>query len=345
MSYYRIDSSDENSQIFINSLILAANRGVIINILLDFKFAGLDNDFIALLSNTKNISLHYYNPISLKRIKSLQVSLHTKFLIVDNNWIISGGRNISDAFLCEANKDKIISYDLDVLINANKNEDIIKEYNQLFNRLLSSDFTSLISKKASKQSLKIKAEIENIYNYYYSKNSHLINNYPNDTLKQLYYVDSINLISSSINPENKEPLIATIMYNIANSNKSKITILSPYVIGDKLIIEKLNKINQTNEITLLTNSLKSSPNYPAFSNYLLHRNKFIKTNINIYEYQSKENISIHTKAYKLNDNVWAVGSHNLDNRSLFINIEHMLIIKSDKFNEEMDYIVNKKIED
>ena len=88
----------------------------------------------------------------------------------------------------------------------------------------------------------------------------------------------------------------------------------------------------------LTNSMASSPNYPAFSAYSSQRSKFLATGVEIYEYQSTD--SIHGKSCVADGRISVVGSFNLDDRSLYIDTESVLIIDSPEvfaqLNAELD---------
>ena len=87
-------------------------------------------------------------------------------------------------------------------------------------------------------------------------------------------------------------------------------------------------------ITLLTNSLASSPNYPAFSAYLNHRKNLVDWGMNIYEFQSKN--SLHTKAFILDDELMALGSFNADSRSAFLSTESMVVIHGKEAVESLE---------
>ncbi|MGL4357801.1 MAG: phospholipase D-like domain-containing protein [Cetobacterium sp.] len=66
--------------------------------------------------------------------------------------------------------------------------------------------------------------------------------------------------------------------------------------------------------------------------------KLLNSNIKIYEY----NGFIHTKAIIIDDDVAILGSNNLDMRSLFINFETAIIVKSEKINA---HLVNSFLQD
>lgn len=80
------------------------------------------------------------------------------------------------------------------------------------------------------------------------------------------------------------------------------------------------------EITVLTNSLGSTPNLPAYAGYINYRQDLVDQGLNIYEYQSSD--SLHTKAFIIDEDLLAIGTFNSDPRSAFLSTESMLIIHS-----------------
>ena len=100
----------------------------------------------------------------------------------------------------------------------------------------------------------------------------------------------------------------------------------------------LTRLAKQGHVEYLTNSMASSPNYPAFSAYSSQRAKFLATGVEIYEYQSTD--SIHGKSCVADGRISVVGSFNLDDRSLYIDTESVLIIDSPEFfaqlNAELD---------
>ena len=99
------------------------------------------------------------------------------------------------------------------------------------------------------------------------------------------------------------------------------------MLSDLKVIKHINKEDLNKKITLLTNSLVSTPNLPAFAGYLNHR-KQIVDNIDVLEIISKD--SIHAKAFLFNKDLVAIGSFNLDPRSIFLSSESMVVIHSEE---------------
>ena len=96
------------------------------------------------------------------------------------------------------------------------------------------------------------------------------------------------------------------------------------------------------KLVMLTNSVASSPNFPAFSNYFSQRRQFVSTGAKIYEYQSYD--SIHGKSLVIDNRISAVGSLNLDDRSFYIDTENMLIIDSPEFAARLNAAMDDYID-
>jgi phosphatidylserine/phosphatidylglycerophosphate/cardiolipin synthase-like enzyme len=112
---------------FIDSLICAANRGVVVRVLLDSYGAhGLKDSDIKRLRGA-GVSLRFYNPFSLSRLKINLARDHRKLLLVDGYVAFTGGFCITDSFL-----DKW--YDLAVRIEG----PVVMDWIALFSRLWAS---------------------------------------------------------------------------------------------------------------------------------------------------------------------------------------------------------------
>lgn len=105
------------------------------------------------------------------------------------------------------------------------------------------------------------------------------------------------------------------------------------------------KQNQNINISMLTNSLGSTPNLPAYSGYMNHRKNIIDAGINVYEIQSED--SIHAKSFVIDDDLLLIGSFNLDSRSVNLSTESMVVIHSpetvDRFEEGIQEYIDQSL--
>ena len=139
----------------------------------------------------------------------------------------------------------------------------------------------------------------------------------------------IRFIHNPIQPGPKEPWVGYQLLELGRRAQYSILLQSPYIVAGDRLQEAFQILSAQVPVTALTNSLASSPNYPAFSYYSATRRRLLKIGVTLEEYQSEN--SIHGKSYLMDEHLCAVGSFNLDDRSIFINTETMLVIDSPAF--------------
>ena len=120
------------------------------------------------------------------------------------------------------------------------------------------------------------------------------------------------------------------MGQLLRGARQSVFLQSPYVVLDSALETLLTELGQMGiEYQILTNSLASSPNLPAFAAYLGDREKILSTGAQVWEYQSRH--AIHAKTYVIDGRMTVIGSYNLDPRSAYIDTELMLAIDSRDF--------------
>ncbi len=327
--------NDEAGQQMMATLIQKANQNINIQILVD-GFNGtlrLENDpyFYALASH-KNIEMKLYNPISLLQPYKLMSRMHDKYIIVDNDLYILGGRNTFNYFLGDYGEHK--NYDRDVLVynpqHQQKSLDQIKDYfNKIWNQKEShswkNDYLSPI-----KCIRNAKMELENIYQK--SKKEHPDWFKKRDYNKMTVPTHQITLLSNPTSLYSKEP---TVFYSLTKliSHSKKAVIHTPYVIANDMMYESFKEMSQHSHTTLMTNSALNNGNPFGAVDYALNKQKLLDTKLNIIEYNG--GISYHGKSITIDDDIAIVGSFNMDMKSAYQDSELMLVIQSKELNKQL----------
>lgn len=96
------------------------------------------------------------------------------------------------------------------------------------------------------------------------------------------------------------------------------------------------------EVSVLTNSLASSPNVLAYSGYLKHKEMLVDNNINIYELQSEN--STHAKSFVIDNDLTLIGSFNVDPRSVYLSTESMVVIHSPEIVKEFGEVTQQYVD-
>ena len=333
-------------------LFAAADRGVKIRLILDGKLHGLNGPakpVLCELARHPNIEFKLYNPLNLLTPWRWNSLLHDKFIIADDRLLILGGRNIGDQYFNSFGYDGAVCNDRDVLVYNRfhgtevSDRSVLTQVRQYMDMLWTYKHTRPIrrhvSPKARRQGLAMRQNLKTEYQSLRKMRPELFGLTSRDFSAMTVPTFKITLIHNPINTSKKEPWVGYQLRSLAMTARSSITLQSPYVVAGKPMRKAFRRmVARTGDVTLLTNSIASSPNFPAFSYYLNTRKRLLKTGMTIYELQSRD--SIHGKSYLMDGRFSAVGSLNLDDRSLYIDTETMLVIDSPAFNRQLTHAVN-----
>lgn len=343
ISYYVIEEGI-SSTIFYGEIFKAADRGVKVRILIDgilHNFRGRQRGSRYAFANHPNIELKFFEPFNLAKPWTWNNRLHDKYIIADNKLAMLGGRNIGDRyFLREDSRD--IVYDRDVLVintDINNYEDsaisqIQTYFNDTWNYRYSKEPFKILKEYQKKWGIKkeeeLKKEIEKIH-----ISSPEIFNRDIDWYECSSPTNKVSLIHNPIGRFNKEPKILKDIVELIKDAKESVFIQSPYIIPTKDMKKHINHDDVlSKEITILTNSFKSSPNLPAISGYSINRKEIVDNSDYVYEYHGEG--SLHGKSYIIDDRVSLIGSFNLDSRSSFLHTETMMVIDSKDFVQVLE---------
>ncbi|WP_226670305.1 phospholipase D-like domain-containing protein [Metabacillus litoralis] len=187
IAYYAIHKG-YITDLFLGTILDAADRGVKVRILLDGIFHGLRfsiKDVQYALINHPNIEIKFYEPLNPILPWTWHNRLHDKLLIIDHKYAVIGGRNIGNRYFIQEGE-KSPTYDRDVLvINTDlkkKEGSVLNQMDRYFNQIWDHPITkvpfdklsSRRQKKAKEANQQIKQKLENsrktdkkLFNNYY----------------------------------------------------------------------------------------------------------------------------------------------------------------------------------
>lgn len=343
ISYYAIEDGI-SSEIFLGSIIDAANRGVKIRMMVD----GVMNIFnrkiheVGLVfAEHPNIEFKYYNRLKPLKPWTWHHRLHDKIILVDERFAMVGGRNIGDRYFSPDVSQRVTN-DRDVLV-INTNEEtmetsVIQEIKAYYEKTWNHKFAEIphgtLSARQHRQAKETKADLRLLFEEVHDTHPEFFH-LELDWLDYSFPVHHITFLHNPLEPLNSEPLIWKELARRMEQAESSIYIETPYVIPTKNMRGYVNEDKITaSTIEIHTNSLASSPNLIAYSGYTNYRKELVHSGIELYEFQS-ETESHHAKAFVFDQRISAIGSFNLDPRSAFLNTEVMLVIDSEEFAEHM----------
>lgn len=336
ISYFSIEKG-ESPDLFFGALLEAADRGVQVNIILDGIFNGIENDLqdvIHVFAFHPNINLKFYEPLNLFKPWTLNNRLHDKYIIADNKVVIIGGRNIGDKYFAPEWYNDKVTHDRDIVImntDESNSNSVLYQFTDYFNLIWNHEYTKPTEKRISiiryNKAIKKGDYLRKKARMTKKENLHLFGE-ELDLMALSSPTNKVTLIHNPIERFSKEPWIWYEISELIKSSNKSVFIQSPYIVPTKKMISTFldQKQNKDIQVSMLTNSLYSTPNPPAYSGYINHRKDIVDAGVNIFEIQSED--SIHAKSFVIDDDLLLVGSFNLDSRSANLSTESMVVVHS-----------------
>lgn len=352
ISYYLIDN-DISGDLFLGKITELADRGVKVRILMSKVSSDWSKENIyktVAMRSHENIEFKYYGEKNLLKPWIINDINHDKIIIVDDEYFMTSGRNISDRFFIGHNE-KIV-FDMDILIKRDLNKSldssVVKEAKDYFDEIWNCEKSYYpienIDEYFPQKITNSKKIVKEKYNLAKKSMDNLLNK---NIIEKVNFIatNKISLIHNPVNNLVKEPDVWMTISKFLNNAEKRALIQTPYFVLDSNMQKFIDFKNIENiDLDVITNSLASSPNLPAFSAYLFNKKDYLNYG-NFYEYQSIG--SIHSKAVLIDDDISMIGSFNIDPRSSFLSTENMVVINGDEFNKELEstleYCKNKSL--
>lgn len=378
---YFIFSTDNVGLIACDYLVRAADRGVQVNILIDDIMVNAGIQDVLTLNSHENIHIKVYNPgVNLGKslygklkkfstdFRAANQRMHNKTFIVDNQVVITGGRNIADEYF---DYDHEYNFrDRDVLLLGKVVQDVTHSFYDFWNDSLSVPVTELSNEKPANVS--DPNRFERLHEYacnpenFWPQVRTRIANQPLafkqiQTTGELVWLDDVVFVSDIPGKNDGTQGLGgggkttSALSRLIENATSSIDIQTPYLITTKESRQLFREaVERGVTIRILTNSLASTDNVEAFSSYQSDREKLLKTGVKIFEFrpdaaertkimtgelqQTLEHqpiFGLHAKTMVIDGQTAVIGTFNLDPRSANLNTECITIIPSQKIAESV----------
>ncbi len=363
---YYIYDDDLIGNVFSAHLLLAAERGVRVRILLDDLSTSGKDKKLQQLALHPNIKLRLFNPNRLRtsfrnlalllNINSLGKRMHNKSLIADGTAAIIGGRNIGDVYF--AATDETLFLDYDVLSIGFVVPEISKAFDIYWNSEEAEPAAEIVGgydgdygqfEKVLKVSLKQEAEkFEKRRLGQAVKHSDFMKKVNSKRLlftvadRTDFYYDPPHKVRSDENNDT-DHISQQIAKDLKHVDRD-IMIISPYFIPSDEMVSNMRNLRERNvSVTIVTNSLASTDVPPVYAGYQEYIRPLLEIGVKIYElkpnalpkkirkkgFKKVPSLSLHTKMMLLDHKRLAIGSANIDPRSDKLNTELFMVISSE----------------
>ena len=370
---YYIWHNDQAGQLLLKDLWEAAERGVIVRLLLDdFNNTAKFDQHLLRFASHPNIAVRIINPLMHRKFQALNFvtglprinrRMHNKSMTFDKQITIIGGRNIGDEYLSNDQSSQFA--DLDVLLIGKVVADIDNSFVSYWSAPISFDVETLVKldKGSSDDFLMSLEQIKDDDNLNRSSlsmyksaiedssiDTDLINRrIPFRWTDMQFLSDDVGKLTKSVPTDTN--LVAQLRTLLGRPSK-QLTIISSYFVPTKDGVDTLVQLADSGiEIKILTNSFDATDVTAVHSGYSQWRPKMLRAGIKIYELKStaseeqRENklwrarsqssTSLHAKTFAIDDHQVFIGSYNVDPRSANINTEMGVIINDDELARQL----------
>jgi len=376
---YFIFSTDNIGLIACDQLVRAADRGVKVRLLIDDILIDADFNDVLVLDSHENIDIKIYNPgVNLGKslfgkIKTLVTDfrganqrMHNKTCIIDNQLIITGGRNIADEYF---DYDHEYNFrDRDIFLIGDPKKQVQTSFSQFWESDLSVDVAELA--KSLPERVNDKNKFEPLHQYacnpenFWPEIRTSIENLPQvfEYIKEsnkITWLDSIEFISD-LPSKNEETsglggggITTSKLIELFKNAKESVDIQSPYLVTTELSRNLFkDAVKRGVKIRILTNSMASTDNLEAFAGYQSDRKKLLETGIRIFEFKPDAPVrkelmtgvlhtnpdkiptfGLHAKTMVIDGKTAVIGTFNLDPRSANLNTECFVVAHSEKLTK------------
>ena len=376
---YYIWHDDQSGQLLLKDLWEAAERGVIVRLLIDDfnSSAALDQQLLR-FSGHPNTAVRLVNPLMHRQFQALNFvtglprinrRMHNKSMTFDKQITIIGGRNIGNEYLSNDQNSQFA--DLDVLLIGKVVADIDNSFSSYWSAPISYDIETLVTpskgaptgfidgldqlneaeKHNSQSSLSVyRSAIEDS-----SIDTDLLNKrIPFRWTDMQFLSDDVGKLTKSVSTDTY--LVQQLRTLLGRPSK-ELTIVSSYFVPTNDGVDTLVELAKTGiAIRILTNSFDATDVTAVHSGYSQWRPKLLEAGIKIYELKStaseedrdnklwkarsQSSTSLHAKTFAVDDHQVFIGSYNVDPRSANINTEMGVIINDDELARQLHEALN-----
>lgn len=361
---YYIWNSDISGRYLARRLLLAADRGVRVRLLLDdFNVAGRDEVFAALASHPQ-IEIRIYNPFATREgpgklleaigdFERINRRMHNKTFVVDGAFGIVGGRNIGDEYF--GLHPEVNFLDRDMLAVGPIVNDISSNFDRYWNSSAAYPVEALVESawkpaKIEKAMAAARAMAKDTggLDCVPAQTKSASNDAVAGWLSKLEWAQAELVFSDPVRadlPDGDRPSrTATRLGKLVASSRESVLMESAYFILAEHHLEHIRQLTDRGvAVRAITNSLASNDLVGNHAGYARGRRAMLESGMRLHELRPdaqicarcadatgacESEVSLHAKSMVIDREVLYVGSFNLNLRSIYLNGETVLIVHS-----------------
>lgn len=352
---YYIWRGDKTGRLMLHELLLAADRGVRVRLLLDDGgTAGLDAELHA-LDQHPQIEVRLFNPLVLRRPKALgyvtdfhrtQRRMHNKSFTADSRATIIGGRNVGDEYFGAT--DGVLFADLDLLTIGPVVPEVAADFDRYWNSASAYPVERIVGGGAPLSLEQLRADGTALADSPRAQDyAQAVQRTP--FIQQLLREElaltwaPMQLISDDprkvlAQAEDSGLLISQLARSLGQP-RQRLDLVSPYFVPTAVGVEALSALQRQGvQVRILTNALEATDVAIVHAGYAKYRRDLLRAGITLFEMRrsgpardseagsgphafGSSGSSLHAKTFALDGERVFVGSFNFDPRSAHLNTE------------------------
>ena len=365
---YYIWSKDRSGQDLAARTLAAADRGVQVRVLLDDFGIGTKDESLSALDTHPHIEIRLYNPLPpsmrtgarrwlglIADFERVAPRMHNKHMLVDGTVTIIGGRNIADEYFDL--REDVNFRDRDLMFHGPLTARAAESFDVTWNSIGAYPIAAVSSVQLDTAAAD--AILDALRAYGRQTPSPIpVPDTAAAARKHIHTVfsDAIWAPAELIynQPEadgerrsfDRPGDIAKRLYELSQDVDESLLIESGYLVTDDVVLERYRALKaQGVDVDILTNSLPTNDVLPLHGAYARSRRAIIDAGVALHELRPDAAscvvlvgdaarcaldgiLSLHSKSIVFDDDIVYVGSFNMNPRSVFLNTENAVIVKS-----------------
>ena len=365
---YYIVTNEPSTRLLMQHVRAAADRGVRVRLLVDdMNTAGTD-DALRRLTDHPRIEVRLYNPLpagrfstitkvmtSLTNMQRINRRMHNKMFVADNAIGFMGGRNLGDAYFLRSDKANFV--DMDAVVAGPAVRALSRSFDRYWNSELAYPVTEIVrsaAKPAPSASELDVAPAEQVAPAPPLDPGAVAGELMPGGKLRLQWARSRLLADDPAKLQEPEQLtpdetMFDDVRSLLRSAQREVLVISPYLVPGKDGMALLRELRQRGvKVRILTCSLASTDAPVVHIGYARYRPQMLEAGIELYELRpqlgedrsrfgafGQSQARLHAKALVVDGRHLLIGSMNLDRRSMDLNSEIALLIRSPELAQDM----------
>ena len=369
---------DLTGSYFVQELLLAADRGVRVRMLLDDMDARNESTTFAALAAHPDIEVRTFNPFASRHgalrfiaeattsFERINRRMHNKSWIADNRIAIVGGRNIGDEYFGAS--DDVNFVDLDFAMVGPVVRDASAAFDSYWNSPSAYPMEVLDPAAVTADALnRLRSEL-GAHTAQAEQSRYAQALRADDAIRRMvsgewpiqwsdsyrFVADDPRKVTMKKRDAQRTHVGATLVPLVAAA-QTRLSIMSPYFVPGAEVTARLGDVvRDGRDVRILTNSLAANDVAAVHGGYSRHRKELLEGGVQIWELKplpgtqntaslfGSSGASLHTKAFAVDGRGLFVGSYNLDPRSTWLNCEQGVFAQSEPLALQLEQIFDRQ---